>query len=152
MLKLYERFSVEPEFLNNNNSYIWCYAAWMMKNALNHENNMYVKHITDLEPEYCEIPYLTGYFPRPEPEAVRSEVRDMACQMPEQYQTLYAGIVQGYEMQEIGQMLGIGKFAITRRKHIMVETLGKAWRASHDERKQLIQEMAGYRHTEPAFE
>ncbi len=37
MLKLYERFCIEPDFLNNTNSYIWCYAAWMMKNYLNHE-------------------------------------------------------------------------------------------------------------------
>lgn len=140
MLKLYERYCQEPTFLENNDSYIWCYASWMMKNYLNHERNMYVKHVADLEPEYCDVPYLQAYFPRPEPEAVRSEVRDIASQMPEQYRAIYAGIVEGYAMPEIADMLGLGKYALAQRKHNMVEALGKAWRSPQKEREHIIRE------------
>jgi hypothetical protein len=31
MLKLLERYYVDPGFLNSNNSYIACFASWMMK-------------------------------------------------------------------------------------------------------------------------
>ena len=43
MLQLYEHCFIEPDFLNNVDSYNWCYAASMMKNDFNHKNNMYAK-------------------------------------------------------------------------------------------------------------
>jgi len=143
MLKLYERYCQEPTFLENNDSYLWCYASWMMKNYLNHERNMYVKHVTDLEPEYCVVPYLQAYFPRPEPEAVRSEVREIASQMPYEYRTIYDGIVQGYEMWEIGDKLHLRKDALSHRKRKMIDTISKAWRVPQSERKLVLREMYG---------
>ena len=114
MLKLYERFCIELAFLNNTNSYIWCYAAWMMKNALTKENNLYVKRVVGLENENGDVQhcYVTGHIPRPEVEAIRSEVRGIANQMPEQYRTIFDATVQGYELDEIGDMLHITKSAL----------------------------------------
>ncbi|MDD1751841.1 MAG: sigma-70 family RNA polymerase sigma factor, partial [Methanotrichaceae archaeon] len=144
LLKLYERFCIEPGFIDNTDSYIWCYAAWMMKNYLFHEFNLYVKHVTDLEPEKCDTPFLRSYIPHPEPEAVRSEVRSIAEQMPHPYRTIFDAIVQGYEPEEIAEKLGISKSALKWRKHTMLEKLGKAYHVPAVERVKIIREMYEY--------
>ena len=143
MLKLYERFSKEPEFLNSTNSYIYIYAAWMMKNYLNRERNMYVKRVVDLDTKDDEVQhrYLTGHYPRPESEAVRSEVRSIAEKMPNQYRTIFDATVQGYELQEIADYLGITKSTIKWRKRCMIRRLRKAWRTPISARENVIQKM-----------
>jgi RNA polymerase sigma factor (sigma-70 family) len=140
MLKLLERYHAEPEFLSHNDSYISCYAAWMMKNYLNRERNMYVKRVADLENDKGEVLYTypSSHFPRPESEAVRSEVHTIAEQMPEQYQVIYKATLQGYDEQEVADMLGISKCALHWRKHTMMETLKKAWRTPVGEREYII--------------
>jgi RNA polymerase sigma factor (sigma-70 family) len=141
MLKLYERFCIEPDFLDNTNSYIWCYAAWMMKNALNHEKNMYVKHVVDLlETDKGDI-QLAGHYPRPEREAIRSEVRDIAKQMPEPYQTIYNATIQGYEPQELADMFSISSGALNWRKRNMIEILKQAWHTPIRDRENIIRRM-----------
>ena len=141
MLELLERYHKDPQFLSQNNSYIWCYASWMMKNALNHERALYANKIVDLEPEMCDTPLPIGYFPRPESETIKSEVRDLVREMPEQYRTIYDSLIEGFDSQEIGEMLGIGKWAYERRKKILIDKLGKAWRAPKSEREHIIREM-----------
>jgi DNA-directed RNA polymerase specialized sigma24 family protein len=141
MLKLYERFCLEPDFINNNNSYIWCYAAWMMKNALTHEKNMYVKHIVDLaETEKGDI-QLSGHYPSPEGEAIRSEVHSIANQMPMQYQTIYNGTIQGFEPQELACVFGISSSALNCRKRNMIEILTQAWHTPIKDRQEIIRRM-----------
>ena len=143
MVKLLERYHNEPEFLDNNDSYITCYAAWMMKNYVNHERNMYVKHVTDLETEEGEERFTlpSGHFPKPESQAVRSEVHAIAEGMPNQYRVIFDAITQGYGEQEVADILGISKGALHFRKHNMVETLKEAWRTPIGEREQVIRRM-----------
>ena len=31
LLKLYQRYTSEPDFFSYTNSYLWCYGVWMMK-------------------------------------------------------------------------------------------------------------------------
>ena len=143
MLKLYERFSKEPEFLNSTNSYIYIYAAWMMKNYLNRERNMYVKRVVDLDTKDDEVQhrYLTGHYPRPESEAVRSEVRSIAEKMPNHYKIIYNGTVQGYKLQEIADFLNIPKTTLKWRKRVMLGRLQKAWRTPISTRANVMREM-----------
>jgi len=143
MLKLYERYCVEPEFLDNTNSYIWCYAAWMMKNALNHENNLYAKRVVGLETEKGDIQrsYPKGHYPSPEGEVVRTQVREIACQMPEQYRTIFNAIIQGFEPDEIAEMLGITKWKLKWRKAVMIDTMNQAWRTPNRDRESIIRRM-----------
>jgi len=140
MLKLYERYQNEPEFMDKNDSYITCYSAWMMKNYLNHERNMYVKRVTDLETEQAEdqFTYPSGHFPRPEREAIRSEVHAIAEKMPDQYQVIFNATCEGYEEKEVAEMLGISKGALHFRKQSMVKTLKEAWRTPVREREEII--------------
>jgi RNA polymerase sigma factor (sigma-70 family) len=141
MLKLLERYHAEPDFLNSTNSYIYVYAAWMMKNALNHEKNLYVKHIVDLaETEKGDI-QLSGHYPRPEDEAIRSEVHSIANQMPIPYQTIYHGTIQGFEPQELACMFGISSGALKWRKRNMVGILKQAWHTPKCDRESIIRRM-----------
>jgi RNA polymerase sigma factor (sigma-70 family) len=143
MLKLYERYHNEPEFLDNNDSYITCYSAWMMKNYLNHERNMYVKHVTDLETEKGEERFTlpSGHFPKPESHAIRSEVHAIAEGMPNQYRVIFDATAQGFNEQEVADMLGLTKTALHWRKQHMVRTLKEAWRTVAAEREQVILRM-----------
>ena len=140
-LSLFERFTKEPEFIGQNNSYISCYAAWMMKNALNHESALYSRRVTDLNPEFSEVPYLQASLPRPEPEAVRSEVRDIASQLPEEYQAVYTRLVEGYDLEEIGDVLGISKFKASRVKQEMIHAISLAYQLPRDRRQLMIREL-----------
>jgi RNA polymerase sigma factor (sigma-70 family) len=141
LLKLYERYVSEPDFLSNNNSYLWCFGVWMMKNAVNHERYVWVNKISEIEGEDGERPRLTNHFPRPENVAIRDEVRAIASEMPEHYQSLYRAIAEGYQMQEIAPMFGVSKWTLTQRKRTMVDRLGKAWRVPPNEREQFIRDM-----------
>jgi DNA-directed RNA polymerase specialized sigma24 family protein len=141
MLKLYERYNADPSLLEQNNSYLACFASWMMKNALNHESALYAKRVTDLNPEFCEVPYLQAFFPRPEPEAVRSEVRDIAGQLPEEHQAVYTRLVEGYDLEEIGEALGISKFKASRVKQEMIHAISLAYQLPRDRRQLMIREL-----------
>jgi RNA polymerase sigma factor (sigma-70 family) len=143
-LKLLERYHAEPDFLNSTDSYIYVYAAWMMKNLLNHENNMYVKHIVDI-PETDkgdqQYSYPKGDYPPPESEAIRAEVHGIACQMPAVYRIIYDATVQGYEPEEIADLLGISKCRLNWRKSAMIDILNHAWSTPLKDREHVIRRM-----------
>jgi len=144
LLKLLERSRTDPMFLDQNDSYVICYGVWMAKNYINHQRNLFYKKVTeedDLDLGEPEYHLRVNHAPNPEAETVKNEIHQIAEGMPEQYRTIFDATVQGYGSDEIASMLKMGKYAYARRKKIMVETLGKAWRAPQSERKHIIREM-----------
>jgi DNA-directed RNA polymerase specialized sigma24 family protein len=141
LLKLYERYVSEPNFFSNNNSYIWCFGVWMMKNAVNHERYVWVNKVIAIETENGERPKLVNHFPRPETEAIRGEVRDIVLRTPRFYQDLYKAYAEGYETKEIAAKYKVSKWTINTRKKKMLQTLGEAWRVPPSKRIQFIRDM-----------
>ena len=141
LLKLYERYVSEPDFFSNNNSYLWCYGIWMMKNAVNHERYIWINKVTNLETERGERPRLTNHFPNPENEVIREEVRDIARQMPKQCQIIFNGTIQGYEPQELAYIFGISSGALKWRKRNMIGILKQAWHTPIKDRERIIRQM-----------
>lgn len=142
VLKMWERYLDEPDFLSHSDTYFTTFTAWAMKNLVNRERNMWSKRIACLETEDGEqYSHLTGHYPRPEREAVRSEVRSIAEKMPNQYKIIYNGTVQGYKLQEIADFLNIPKTTLKWRKRVMLGRLQKAWRTPIGARGNVIREM-----------
>jgi RNA polymerase sigma factor (sigma-70 family) len=141
MLKLWERYCKEPDFLANNNSYLTWFGLWMMRNLTNHVRYTWVNKVTDLETERGERPRLTNRFPRPENEAIREEVRDIARQMPSFYQGLYNAFAEGYQTKEIAARYKVSKWTINSRRNKMIQTLSNAWRVPPNEREQFIRDL-----------
>jgi hypothetical protein len=140
LLKLLEQCNVKPEFLEQNDSYLRCFCSWAMKNFLTRETNLYHRRISDQNGEECEFQF-SGHIPRAESELVRSEIRDLVNEMPIEYRTIYTAIAQGYEPEEIADMLGIGIYTIARRKSHLIRMARWAYEVPKNKREHIIREM-----------
>jgi len=78
LLKMLERSRTDPEFLNQNDSYVTCYGVWIAKNLINHQRALFYAKVSDEnyldfgEPEYH---LRVNHAPAPESETVKAEVR-----------------------------------------------------------------------------
>ena len=111
------------------------------ENFVNHERYVWVNKVTEIETERGERPRLTNHFPRPENEAIREEVRDIARQMPRFYQDLYYEVASGFETRELAAKYKVSTRTINSRKNKMIQTISNAWRIPPNEREQFIRDL-----------
>ena len=137
-LKLLERSRIEPEFLDQNDSYVLCYAVWMMKNYTNHLRSLFYKKVADqddLDHENPEFHYRVNHAPSPEKETMRLEIHQLAEGMPTMYQTLFREICDGFSPEEITQESHISRGTYFWRRERMISVLKKAYVAPLGKKK-----------------
>ena len=144
LLKMLERSRTDPEFLNQNDSYVICYGIWMAKNFVNHERNLYHKKIVDqdsLDHGEPEFHYRVNRTPNPEAETAKLEVRRLAENMSDGYQYLFKKIVEGYSVAEISQQMQISKWTYFSKKGKMIRVINTAWSAPMSRKNSIMKEL-----------
>jgi len=144
VLKMLERSRIDPEYLNQNDSYITWYGIWMVKNYINHQRNLFYKKITeedDLDLGEPDFHLRVNHAPKPENETVKLEVHLLAEGMPDGYKCIFENIVEGYSSEEIMKKMKIGGRTLRKRKETMVKVLGEAYHAPLNQKEEIIKNM-----------
>jgi RNA polymerase sigma factor (sigma-70 family) len=144
LLKLLERSRIDPEFLNQNSSYILCYATWMAKNFIKHEKSLYYRKITEddsLEFVDPEFQLHLNHPRKPETEAENQEIHDLAGSMPYSYRNLFKQIVAGFQWQEIAQKMRITRDSFFWKRERMIKTLHYAWSSPWGRKNEIVQSL-----------
>jgi DNA-directed RNA polymerase specialized sigma24 family protein len=103
-----------------------------MKKYINHQRNLFYKLVTDeadLEFAEPEFHMRTNHSPKPENEAMKLEVHQLAENMPTEYKNMFRKIVDGYHWEEIAQQMQISKGSYFWKRERMVRVLNDAWSA-----------------------